>query len=354
LEPGSFALVWGPLAAITALHYAAPHDAQWVHDVARRLLYLPIVFAGLRAGLFSGLLVAGVTLLAYTPHAFLLAPHHDPASTTQKALEMGFYVILGAVTGAFSERLKRTNAEVRRKDALLERAARLEALGQLTAGLAHEIRNPLHAMKGTAEILLDFVPEEVPEHKLAVAHLAEIDRLSSVLSRFLDFARRRRPDVRPMQLGEVLDQVGRLLRAQASQQETDLVVRHHHAVTVEADFDQLVQVVLAIAINALQAVERGGTVCLESGTAHRDDATWGVITIRNDGPPIPEELRNLLFDPFVSTREEGTGLGLASAWRIVSDHGGNIEVENVEGWVEFRVLLPRRAPPPGPPRTSAR
>ncbi|MBW1877659.1 MAG: hypothetical protein JRJ84_04780 [Deltaproteobacteria bacterium] len=341
LDPGSLALVWGPLIAITALHYTAPHDAQWVHDVARRLFYLPIVFAGLRAGLLPGLLVAGVTLLAYTPHAFLLEQHHDPASTSQKALEMGFYVVLGAVTGAFSERLQRYNAQVRRKDAQLQRAARLEALGQLTAGLAHEIRNPLHAMKGTAEILLDFVPEEAAERKLATAHLAEIDRLSSVLSRFLDFARQRLPDVRPVQLGDVLDRIDELLQAQASQQETDLLVRNQEAVTVEADFDQLVQVVLAIAINALQAVERGGVVCLETGTTTRYDGDWGVMTVRNDGPPIPAEIRTLLFDPFVSTREEGTGLGLANAWRIVSDHGGIIEAENIEGWVEFRVLLPR-------------
>ncbi|MBW2253562.1 MAG: two-component sensor histidine kinase, partial [Deltaproteobacteria bacterium] len=119
------------------------------------------------------------------------------------------------------------------------------------------------------------------------------------------------------------------------------LVRNQEAVTVEADFDQLVQVVLAIAINALQAVERGGVVCLETGTTTRDDGDWGVMTVRNDGPPIPAEIRTLLFDPFVSTREEGTGLGLANAWRIVSDHGGIIEAENIEGWVEFRVLLPR-------------
>jgi nitrogen-specific signal transduction histidine kinase len=195
-------------------------------------------------------------------------------------------------------------------------------------------------MKGTAEILLDFVPEEATERKLATAHLAEIDRLSSVLSRFLDFARHRLPDVQPVRLGDVLDRVDELLRAQASQQETTLTVRHQ-AVTVQADFDQLVQVVLAIAINALQAVEQDGTVRLDAGTATREDGEWGVITVRNDGPPIPEEIRTLLFDPFVSTREDGTGLGLANAWRIVSDHNGNIEAENVGGWVEFRVLLPR-------------
>lgn len=337
-NPGSVALVWLPLVAITVLHYATPHHTRWVHDVARRLFYLPIVFAAIRGGLGSAMLVTAVVLVAYSPHAFLIDT--DPASVTQKALEMGFYVVLGAATGWVVERLERQREALGRHEAALQRAARLESLGQLTAGLAHEIRNPLHAMRGTAEILLDHVPDETEERTLAEAHLAEIDRLSGVLKRFLDFARQGSPTMGPVPLGDVVERVGSLIRAQASQQGTTLHVDRGADLTVPADFDLLVQATLAIALNALQAVDERGRVTLTTGHIARNGRDYGMIVVHNDGPSLPADLRERMFDPFVSTREGGTGLGLASAWRIASDHDGVIEAEDVPGGVTFRIVLP--------------
>src|SRR5690606_9100536 len=109
------------------LHYLSPHHVTWIHDVARRLFYLPIVFAGLRGGTPSGLLIAAVVIALYTPHAFWLHPHHDPATTAQKLLEMGFYGVIGAATGWVSERLTRQRDAIARQDAALQRAARLES-----------------------------------------------------------------------------------------------------------------------------------------------------------------------------------------------------------------------------------
>ena len=337
---GSVALVWLPLLAITVLHYGAPHHAIWVHDIARRLFYLPIVFAAVRGGVSAGLLATAVVLVAYMPHAFLLEMDTDPASVTQKILEMGFYVVLAVATGWIAERLERQRESLARHEAALQRAARLESLGQLTAGLAHEIRNPLHAMRGTAEILLDHVPAGIEERDLAEAHLAEIDRLSGVLKRFLDFARQGSPTVGPVRLGDVVERVGSLIRAQASQQGTALRVDRGDDRTVPADFDLLVQATLAIALNALQAVDERGAVTLTTGHLARDGRNHGVIAVHNDGPPLPPEIRERLFDPFVSTREGGTGLGLAAAWRIARDHDGRVEAEDVPGGVTFRILLP--------------
>ncbi len=336
--PSALGLVWAPLLAITAVHYLAPHHAHAVHDVARRLFYLPIVFAGLRGGVPAGLLVAGVVIALYTPHAFWLHPHHDPATTTQKLLEMGFYGVLGGATGWVSERLARQQRAIAAQEAALQRAARLESLGELSAGLAHEIRNPLHAMRGTAEILVDQVPEGTEERALANAHLAEIDRLSGLLSRFLDFARHGAPEVGPIALGDVVERVGSLLRAQAGRQGTALVVERGADPTVQADFDLLVQATLAMAQNALQAVSEGGTVRLSA--AALGPSRQPAIRVENDGPPLPAELRERLFDPFVSAREGGTGLGLAAAWRIARDHDGTIEAEDIPGGVRFTLWLP--------------
>lgn len=343
--------VWLPIVAVSVLHYAAPTDALALHDIARRLYYLPIVVAGTRGGPLGGVLAAVVVMLAYMPHAGGMEGAPDPGQDTEKMLEIAFYGVLGVVAGVISARahaeqrrladlalrLESTLEEVRQKDVALARASRLEALGHLSAGLAHEIRNPLHAMRGTAEILLDFVPKAAPERSLAQAHLAEIDRLAGVLTKFLAFARPRAPAIVQVAPGEVLQRVADLVHAQARQQETAIVLSKGPDTTLPADLEQIVQVLLGIVINALQALGRGGHV--ELGWSVTDGRT--TFRVANDGPPIPAELIDRIFDPFVSTRADGTGLGLSTAWRIIEDHAGQLEAANLPaGGVEFRVTLP--------------
>lgn len=342
-----------PIALIAGLHYGAPHDAHSVHDIARRLFYVPIVLGAALGGWPGGVLTALAVWVVYFPHAFLPSFHGDPGGSLEKALEMGLYVVLGALSGAIVDRLRReqarasalvdqlraTNAEleqtlvdVRDKDAQLAQAARLEALGQLTAGLAHEIKNPLHAMRGTAEIVLDAVPVESEEHAMGQALVREIDRLDGLLKRFLGFARRGASEVGPVELGQVVTEVETLVRAQASKQGTALSVMAT-PVTALAVHDQVVQVVLGICLNAFQAVGEGGAVQI------RVLAEPPRIRVENDGPPIPDDLLEHVFDPFVSGREGGTGLGLATAWALVRDMGGALTVENVAEGVAFEVEL---------------
>ncbi|HJN72995.1 MAG TPA: ATP-binding protein [Myxococcota bacterium] len=328
-------LVWVPIAATAMLHYLSPPDAHWLHDVARRLFYVPVLLAGAQAGVRGGLLAAGVAVAVYVPHAFIDHLGHDPANHTEKLLEMIFYVVIGGVSGFLAEREQARQAELSSKDHQLARAARLESLGQLTAGLAHEIRNPLHAMRGTAEILLDAVPDEAPEHSLGEAHIEEIDRLSGVLKRFLEFARD--PGARstgPVVLDAVVLRVADLVRAQAGRQETRLELRTEGA-EVQGDAEQLTQVVLVLALNALQSVTKGGRLSLV--------ADGGRILVHNDGPPIAEPDLERLFDPFFTTRADGTGLGLSVAWRIVKSHGGTISARNTPDGVVFEVELPASA-----------
>ncbi|TNE84840.1 MAG: hypothetical protein EP330_27950 [Deltaproteobacteria bacterium] len=339
-------LVWLPVVLVTALHYGAPHHAAWMHSVARRGFYVPILLAAALAGIPGGLTAALTAIVLYLPHALGYGVHHvDPGGSSEKWLEMGFYLVLGGLAGAVAERAQRdrerqaelvaelssTLEQVQAKDAQLERASRLEALGQLSAGLAHEIKNPLHAMRGTAEIVLDVVPEDAEERPLAEALITEIDRLSTVLQRFLDYARSADAERSPLDVAEVTAHVADLLRAQAGKQGTAVVLEGASAEVV-ANRDQLVQVALAIAINGLQALEQGGRLTLRSEP--------GALVVENDGPLIEEALLERIFDPFVSTRDTGTGLGLSTAWRIVDDHGGRIEVENLDDGVRFAIRLP--------------
>ncbi len=323
--------VWLPILAIGGLHYLSPPDMHWVHDVARRLFYVPILLAAMSGGARGGLLAATGVVALYAPHAVM--DHGDPGSHTEKLLEMAFYLLIGGFMGALSERQNLLAEKVKDQQEQLARAARLESLGQLTAGLAHEIRNPLHAMRGTAEVLLDAVPEEAPEHAVGGSLIGEIDRLSSVLKRFLDFARRSPPEVGPVDVGGVLRRGAELIAAQARKQGTRLELQDAASVTLRGDEEQVLQVLLAVALNGLQALEEGGVLVLQ---AHADG-----FSVSNDGPPIPEEVLESVFDPFVTAREDGTGLGLSVAWRIVQSHEGSIEAKNLEGGgVAFRIRLP--------------
>ncbi len=352
-SPRGVVLVWLPLIAVALLHYLTPPDPHWVHDVARRLYYVPILMAGTLGGLRGGLLTAVAVEVAYVPHAFLVHAFHDPGTPSEKLLEMVFYVVLGVAVGAISDRaareqrhlvalsadLQETLEQVQAKEAELERAARLEALGQLTAGLAHEIRNPLHAMRGAAEILLDAVPPDAPEREIGVRQIGEIDRLSEVLTRFLRFAKGQEPQMLPLDLSQVAVHVQSLIEAQAQRQgvEVEVAIGPEESATVLADRGQLVQVILGICINAMQAMQSGGVVRM---TAVQGDQGEVGLRIQNSGAQIPEEILQTMFDPFVSTRTEGTGLGLSTAWRIIDEHGGRIEAANLDTGVAFVVWLP--------------
>jgi signal transduction histidine kinase len=167
---------WLPCLAITALHYGSPVHHGWLHEVLRRLYYLPILFAAFSEGLRGGITLSVFAAAVYFPHAFTGLVSRDPADALVKGLEILLYNIVAVVAGLLVDRergerrkqerlareLSEALAEQRRIEAQLIRAGRLGALGELTAGIAHEIKNPLHALKGTAEILRDVVPPDAP------------------------------------------------------------------------------------------------------------------------------------------------------------------------------------------------
>ncbi len=352
-----------PVALVTSLHYLTPASEAWVHDLARRLYYIPIILgaflAGRRGGISTALLVSAV----YAPHAFAHMHHMDPGRGLEKVLEVVLYLVVGGITGLLvdaergerrrqaelARRLQATLDDLEEAERQLVRSERLAALGQLTAGLAHEIKNPLHAMRGTAEIVQDAIPHQAPEARMQALHIGEIDRLTGVLERFLGFARPAAPTLGPVDLGEVAHQLAGLVDAQARRQGVDVLQSPgDQPATVQGDREQLVQAGLAIALNALDAMreaQRQGGLELGIEAQRRGSHHFHVLRIDNDGPPIPEDLLERIFDPFVTTREQGSGLGLSIAARIVDAHGGWIAAANrPQGGVSFRLWLPAVRP----------
>jgi signal transduction histidine kinase len=338
--------VYVAIAAITALHYSTGTHAHQLHDIYRRLYYLPIILAAFIHGFRGGLIAAAVVCVAYFPHAFGHITM-DPASNTEKVLEMVLYLAVGLTTGALVSRLKGTQHELRGSieqlrstEEQLIRTAKLAAVGRLSAGLAHEIRNPLGSIKGSAEMLADDFPAEHPKRRLLLVLVEEAERLNQVLTRFLAFARPRPLERQEVEIAAEIEGVVTFLKAQRGNRNVQIQIDPYPAgpSIVRGDREQLRQVLLNILLNACQGAGEGGTVRIWCNLSH------GMfrVCVHDSGYGFTEEALENAFTPFFTTKDQGTGLGLAISHRIIDSHGGRLLVSNAEnggGLVEVEIPL---------------
>jgi len=354
------AAAWVPCLAVTALHYGTGAHHPWGHDILRRLYYLPILFAAFSGGARGGVAVSAFASLVYFPHAFTSLLVKDPGDALEKGLEILLYNIVAVVAGLLVDRERRERekqerlahrlgealAEQQRMEAQLIRAGRLGALGELTAGIAHEIKNPLHALKGTAEILRDAIPEDAAERRMLELHIAEIDRLGKTADRFLSFARPIPADRKPVDPMALIGRVAMLVETQARKDGVETRVEpagNGDIPRAIGDPDLLTQLLLNVALNGVQAMAPfgGGRLTFSAGASRQGEREVVTIRVGNTGPPVPEGEMERIFDPFFTTKDEGTGLGLSICSRIADQHDGALTVRNLPGGgVEFSLSLP--------------
>ena len=209
----------------------------------------------------------------------------------------------------------------------VQRAERLAAIGRLAAGVAHEIRNPLSSIRGFAYLLGKGHAEPSPEREYADTMVREIDRINRVVSDLLNFARPMALEPEEVCLTDLIDHVVTLVSADTKAQGIDIHVRSEpDRLRLFADSNQLTQAILNLALNAIQALEDGGTIDVRAG---RHQSGEGVaIVMEDNGPGIPPELQEKIFEPFATTRERGTGLGLAMVRKIAENHNGEVRLES--------------------------
>jgi signal transduction histidine kinase len=215
--------------------------------------------------------------------------------------------------------------ERRQRERELLRADQLAMVGQMAAGVAHELRNPLTSIKMLIQTAQKGGSPGLGDDDLSIiAH--EIRRLEKSLQRFLDFARPPRPERRPLNLAMVIDRALALIEGRARKQRVSLsIVPPAEPIIVEADADQVQQLLLNLMLNSLDVMPDGGELAVELAGAPGGQAE---LRVRDTGPGIPAELLPRLFDPFVSTKETGIGLGLAVSHRIAERHGGTLSAAN--------------------------
>ena len=231
------------------------------------------------------------------------------------------------------ERLHRTQ---------ISRAEYLATLGELAAGLAHEIRNPLAGIAGVIEIIGRDLPSTSPARAVLKDVRLEVAQINRILTDLLETARPHPPQICLSNLNTTVEHAVMLARQQVLSKPIKIELQQApNLAEVEHDSDQIHQVLLNLLLNAVQAIEKEGTVRVEIGS--RDDCASVVVSDTGRGIP-PQNLPNI-FRPFYTTRGNGTGLGLSLARRIVEEHHGRIEVSSVVGkGSRFEVVLPFRMP----------
>ncbi len=338
------------IAITTAGHYLTPLDMRLWHELFQRLYYLPVVYAAIAFGWVGGLaagIVSGLLYLPHILHAWSMEHHY----AFEQYAEIFMFIAVGIMTGILADLERRRRLELQETAAKLQqvhkelqdtfeqvkRADRLSAIGQLAAGLVHEIRNPIASIDGAAEVMeATDRPDELRAETMSIIR-KECARMNRLLTGLLDFAKPRNPEWREIDVKTLLRNVIDLMKHSAPR-----------TVEIEADLDgdlpklngdeeQLAQVMLNLTINAVQAMPEGGHLRLRA--SGKEDGV--LIQISDEGVGVAAEDLERIFDPFYTTKDTGTGLGLSVAHQIVRQHGGGITVEkNAGAGMTFNVLLP--------------
>jgi signal transduction histidine kinase len=311
------------------------------------IYYVPIVTAAIHFGPWGTMLWTLLASAAYCSYLYPALQEYTLTSTgaAELAIRIMFFFLAAMVVNRFTlenrrktaqyqqvaEQLMEANRQLERVQAEARRSERLAALGQLSAGLAHEIRNPLGVIKGSAETLNRKLENSNPlASELAGYISSEVNRASALVTRFLDFARPLRTETRLLQVTDLIDQALKTVAEQWTGGAV-LVSREYQKDVPPVPLDENLcdQVFLNLVQNAYEAMgEEGGTLRVEVSEANSNGRRGVQVRLKDSGPGVPPKMREQIFNPFVTTKKTGVGLGLSIVSKIVDEHQGTIRLEN--------------------------
>lgn len=323
------------------------------------LLLLPMLSAAISRGVVATLVFSVISCAGY--FSFLLfvdwsQQYMEPEDKFALALHAIFLIMAGNLANALAaalrsqseqskqvaEQLAEANQSLRAAEDAVRRADRLAALGQLSAGLAHELRNPLGTIKASAEMLSRSVASENEVAREVAGFISsEVDRTNALVTRFLDFARPLKLRRDPADVTQVLDRAVELAERDASAHRVAIFKNYSPDVPpLPIDAELMERVFYNLLSNAVQASPPQGSVTVKTRAGDR----MAEICVIDRGSGIDPTIMNTIFNPFVTTKPDGVGLGLAIVSKIVDEHGGRISVESEVGKGSvFHVLLPKSA-----------
>ncbi len=313
------------------------------------IFYVPVVTAAEYFSPWGTLLWTVVASAAYCSYLYPALQEFEitPEGYGLLAIRILFFFLAAMVVNRFvvenrrqmkryqelAETLAETNRRLEQAQEEARRSERLAALGQMSAGLAHEIRNPLGVIKGSAEILHQKLADSNPlATELADYISSETNRLSALVSRFLDFARPLHVDLVPQEITPVVEHALQFVSLARKEEHSRVRVEKHFETNlprVPLDEALCEQAFVNLIQNAYDAMANSeGILRLSAATAKSEEHDGVEVRIEDTGPGVPEELREQIFNPFVTTKKSGVGLGLSIVSRIIDGHHGTIRVES--------------------------
>ena len=339
------------ILVISLFHYQTSTEYRYLHEIYQRVYYIPILLAAFWYGPGGGILAATLTSLIYINH-IQREWAQFPAYTFNQYAEIILYFVVAVIIGSLAqrERKERKKSEATSQELAqayeklqqtfdqLKQTDRLAALGTLSAGVAHEIRNPLGAIKGSVEILEKAILPQHPKREFLDIIKEETVRLNSIVSEFLKFARPPQLHLESTSMSELIDSTMVFLEKEARQSRVEIIAKKDSPIPpLQLDPDQIRQVLLNVMLNGIQAMPEGGTLEVRSRLDHEN----AVVEICDTGEGADEVELGHLFDPFFTTKPQGTGLGLSISYQLVQSHGGKITVQkNALRGLTFRIDLP--------------
>jgi signal transduction histidine kinase len=336
----SHLLIVGGILLLASSHWLIAKPDKHLNNLLYNLNFIPILMSGMLLGWQMACFATVLTLAAEIPHLWTFWPD-DETYRLDQVFETLASGVAGVVVGLLAKRERRqrqkleaatreleaVNQELRTNLERLAKAERMYAVAQLSASLAHEIRNPLASISGAAGILKRGHANRENVHECLEVIEKESQRLNKLLTNFLEFARPRTPRLQSTDLAAIIDSTITLARHSGAAPEIDFQRKIHAPLPeVECDPEQIKQVLFNLLMNAMQATGRG-QVTVEAYAC--DGAAF--VRVNDQGKGIPKEQEDRIFEPFFTTKPDGTGLGLAIASKILEQHGGRLTAENRPG-----------------------
>jgi len=341
----TFWMTFVMVVIISALHYIIPTKYHHYHELFRRLYYLPIILAAYRFGLRGGLVTSVAVSLIYLPHV-IFQWTGSFLSNLVRFTEIGLYIIVGSLAGFLSQRvqnerdrykktadkleksykkLEAQTVQLSEMESQLRSADRLAVLGELSASLAHEVRNPLGSIKGASDILKKRCSEDKVVREFTNLLIKEVERLNKVVENYLGMARKTSEHTEKADLKKEIRSVLEILNHPIRKKQITVTWHsndHPHIILMQDV--EVRQVFLNILLNAISAVEKDGRIEIQTTMADGEVQ----VEIKDTGMGIEPEQLQKIFHPFFTSKEKGTGLGLAIVKRIMETHGGHIAVDS--------------------------
>jgi len=248
----------------------------------------------------------------------------------------------GEITGVVA--VIRDVTEIKDLNEEVARHKRLAALGKLSAGIAHEIRNPLSSIRGLAQFVYNSFSKTDERKEDLNTIIQEVDRLNKLVVQVLDFAKLKKPNFTHFSLNDLIRKITELFKLEIKDKQIKFSLELSPDISqIQADEDQVRQILMNVIINAIQAIPKKGEIKIKTEKTLLKGEPAIKLIVEDSGIGIPEKDLNQIFDPFFSTKEKGSGLGLSIVYKLIEAHQGEIKVESKEGeGTKFVIFLPQK------------